>query len=751
MIDINNLKPFPKFCYSIGYIPTSYKVSMTYEEQLIWLCDYLENTVIPVVNNNGQAVEELQNLYIELKNYVDNYFENLDIQTEINNKLDEMADSGELTEILTSYLELKCIYGYNTIAEMKEAENLADGSFMRTYGKNETYDGLGAFYKARQIRNTDVIDGDNIVALANENLVAEKIFDKNFNDFKDETEDALDIMNSKVENPLRDIMDTEIFGQILPQTVDITNNGCQTFAIGNNVVISCWSHNTDSDKSILVSHNITTGEQIGYANNLTLGHCNDITYCEKDGYFYIACGGGSNGLPKVVIIDSSLNIISEVNFTNIQTGSPYGIAYNNDLEKFYILGGTNSIYQMNYNLTEVENSEELVAQNRTTVQQGIFTDNKYIYNIKNLTNNFGVYANYNKIDVYDLDLKYFTTIYIPIFSEVEAGCFYNNELYLMKYSDNRGIIYKSGTKKNQNVYDYINNNLFFSNIFPIYGTPNIIYVDSTYTNLLSDGSEEKPFSSLIIALTNLYNCGSKIQVYLKGDFTGKNILVQKFDGELSFIGSGSQIKIGGVGVHNCTKLILNNLELTQRNDFDNNLLSTRDCKGVRLDDVKFNGAGTEQRAINSENSNYILGNVNFASAVTTNIMAFYNGSYCRFAGSVTIADTSHPPYFSTQDNQLWYRPPISMLACDESWRTTVLGGGITFNLKDITKNGNYRVEGGNTVSDAPGSLQTNGIKFSVNNIGTGIIYFVTDYNCSVLYVGVKPLNSSTIKWSQLIS
>ena len=74
MIEIENLKPFPKFCYTIGMIPTSYKESLTYEEQLIWFCSFLQDTVIPTVNNNGQAVEELQNLYVELKNYVDNYF-----------------------------------------------------------------------------------------------------------------------------------------------------------------------------------------------------------------------------------------------------------------------------------------------------------------------------------------------------------------------------------------------------------------------------------------------------------------------------------------------------------------------------------------------------------------------------------------------------------------------------------------------------------------------------------------------------
>ena len=104
MKEIENLKPFPKFCCSIGYIPTSYKVSMSYEEQLMWLCDFLENEVIPTINQNGQAVEELQNLYNELKSYVDNYFENLDVQEEINNKLDEMATDGTLAEIINTQI-----------------------------------------------------------------------------------------------------------------------------------------------------------------------------------------------------------------------------------------------------------------------------------------------------------------------------------------------------------------------------------------------------------------------------------------------------------------------------------------------------------------------------------------------------------------------------------------------------------------------------------------------------------------------
>lgn len=97
--------PFKKFCMSIGALPSSYKDSLDYYETLLWLIKYLENTIIPVVNNNGEAVTELQNLYIELKNYVEHYFDNLDVQEEIDNKLDDMVESGEFQAIVFNYMQ----------------------------------------------------------------------------------------------------------------------------------------------------------------------------------------------------------------------------------------------------------------------------------------------------------------------------------------------------------------------------------------------------------------------------------------------------------------------------------------------------------------------------------------------------------------------------------------------------------------------------------------------------------------------
>ena len=181
MADLNELKPvgklnpFAKFCCTIGNLPTSYMISLTYEEQLLWLCKYLEDTVIPAVNTNAEAVQELQELYVVLKNYVDNYFENLDVQEEINNKLDEMVEDGTLQEIIADYLNTKAIFGYNNVASMKNATNLINGSYARTLGYYTKNDDGGALYKIRTITNDDVIDNMFIIAMENNTLIAELI------------------------------------------------------------------------------------------------------------------------------------------------------------------------------------------------------------------------------------------------------------------------------------------------------------------------------------------------------------------------------------------------------------------------------------------------------------------------------------------------------------------------------------------------------------------------------------------------
>lgn len=170
------LTPFKRFCMTIGELPSSYLETMSYYEMLLWFTKYLGETVIPAINNNAEAVTEVQNLFLELQDYVNNYFDDLNIQNEINNKLDDMAESGQLVEIIGQYLETSAILGFDTKADLKGADNLIDGSITKTLGDLTYGDGKGQLYKIRTKTELDVTDDDNILALTNFNdLVAEKI------------------------------------------------------------------------------------------------------------------------------------------------------------------------------------------------------------------------------------------------------------------------------------------------------------------------------------------------------------------------------------------------------------------------------------------------------------------------------------------------------------------------------------------------------------------------------------------------
>lgn len=142
------------------------------------LCKIVEklNAVITQTNTQTENIEKLEVAFTTLKNYVDNYFNDLDIQTEINNKLDEMATSGELEAIIASYLNTQAVRGFSTLNDLKNATGLISGAICQTSGKNTYKDGLGSLYRIRNITNEDTIDNDKLIAIVNDvSLVAEKI------------------------------------------------------------------------------------------------------------------------------------------------------------------------------------------------------------------------------------------------------------------------------------------------------------------------------------------------------------------------------------------------------------------------------------------------------------------------------------------------------------------------------------------------------------------------------------------------
>ena len=87
--------PFRFWCQKI--LPAVYDDSLSYYELLCKVVDYLNKVMEDDIN--------VVNLVNELEEFVNNYFNNLDVQEEINNKLDAMAEDGSLLALIEPYLQ----------------------------------------------------------------------------------------------------------------------------------------------------------------------------------------------------------------------------------------------------------------------------------------------------------------------------------------------------------------------------------------------------------------------------------------------------------------------------------------------------------------------------------------------------------------------------------------------------------------------------------------------------------------------
>ena len=126
------------------------------------------NKIIDAMNLSGEQVEALTDL-------VNNFFDTLDVQEEINNKLDEMTQDGTLAEIINQdiFTELNNKINKNTndIAEISRRKFLLVGdSYLTGWTPEGTYTNWGEFFQRRTGFECD-IEAQGGVGFANGNLL----------------------------------------------------------------------------------------------------------------------------------------------------------------------------------------------------------------------------------------------------------------------------------------------------------------------------------------------------------------------------------------------------------------------------------------------------------------------------------------------------------------------------------------------------------------------------------------------------
>ena len=110
------IQPFRFWCQHV--LPAVYDDSLSYYELLCKVVAKLNET-ISLANTTSDGFEQLTN-------YVNTYFDDLNVQNQINNKLDSMAQSGELAEIINEQIfnELTSKIGENTASINEINENI---------------------------------------------------------------------------------------------------------------------------------------------------------------------------------------------------------------------------------------------------------------------------------------------------------------------------------------------------------------------------------------------------------------------------------------------------------------------------------------------------------------------------------------------------------------------------------------------------------------------------------------------------
>ena len=242
------------------------------------------------VNELVKAVNGMDKVIKEYVDYIDNYFKNLDVQEEINNKLDDMAEGGELAEFIALYANLPCVHAYATISDMASSENLLDGSYARAMSKTVAGTGDGFYYKIRETVEGDNPDGENLVTITGTTLVAEKIPDA----FMDEIASDLEEVTEQLEDEI-DYKYNKADGISLQNYLMYDMNNAyysQGSAIDENGTVYVYKSNTSYNGGDVLVFDKTT-ETLTNTISVNFYHGNGML--KKGNYLYVApCTGNDN-------------------------------------------------------------------------------------------------------------------------------------------------------------------------------------------------------------------------------------------------------------------------------------------------------------------------------------------------------------------------------------------------------------------------------------------------------------------------
>ena len=483
---MHNLKPFRFWCQKV--LPLVYDDSLSYYELLCKVIDYLNKT-IENVNELGENFDELQQMFNTLKQYVDNYFKNLDVQEEINKKLDEMVSDGTILKIFSTLVPYVMVDWFKDATDTEKILSAIEYCLSNNIHKlvfNER------IYTITQLKDITIkvpsnltLDGNNCTITISDNVETEY-----FNLFGND-------VNTKVEN---------IYFKNFNFNLNGNNNLITDVTKRNNPQASIKFLNPECSNINIENCNFTncSGLHFVYINGEkgTVKNCN-----------FSECGGS--------IIGNTANNDFTCCFMRVKNGCVENCNFSNTYTVYQTtIGGGNTAIELHCELGVINDC------NFKKFKQSIITDNDTTYNTNNIITNCN-FDTINAVDIWseDANIAHKTIIDNCFATMTDDGRFIY--MYNCKQKPADIVItncYLTHTDKSQNLTSIRNVGEFlcYNNIFNncnscLYFTNNDVTAnfkihDNIFKNSKNGIEEKNAIQNFFSIQNNIFNSISSVDI-----------------------------------------------------------------------------------------------------------------------------------------------------------------------------------------------------------------------------------------------
>lgn len=283
--DYTNQKPFRFWCQKV--LPLVYDDSISYYELLNKVVHYLNN-VIKDVSAMGGNINDLLDAFIKLQNYVNYYFDNLDIQSEVNNIIDRMIKDGTFS----------ALFGTADTVDMMQNTLYSVGRFVTTEGY---------YYKGDGGNNTYITTAESVNDLS---IKSKKVDNLYFT--------AVEIFNAKKFDGTGSNIQTNDRGSA---SINILRYGCKKYPTENGEYPESTEISNEYDCSSILNSLLSYGLSLFIPNgtficthslyaleiNLELSNNARLLYDGEETQYFIAVNTATSGTNTFITYRSRIS------------------------------------------------------------------------------------------------------------------------------------------------------------------------------------------------------------------------------------------------------------------------------------------------------------------------------------------------------------------------------------------------------------------------------------------------------------